>query len=151
MLMLLGTNLATASAELMITKRQRTPSPVVSALIIAISIKFTIERHTASFKPLFVGSLFCSDKSLSEYSVRFSPVNKKQPKTNVASSGLHALAQYYQTCLTNIVRSLPCHGLARLNIRAKRAHVIFIIHLDKLGHLCTNCSEWFGLLECSCF
>ena len=55
------------------------------------------------------------------------------------------------TCLTNIVRSLPCHGLARLNIRAKRAHVNFIIHLDKLGHLCTNCSEWLGLLECSCF
>lgn len=64
--MLLGTNLATASAGLMITMRQRTPSPVVSALIIAISIKFTIERHTTAFKPF--GSLSCSEKFLSEYS-----------------------------------------------------------------------------------
>ena len=33
---------------------------------------------------------------------------------------------------------LPSHWLAHLNSRAKREQVNFIIHLDKLGHLCAQ-------------
>ena len=63
--------------------------------------------------------------------------NVLHKKTNVASLDVHALVLIENTTRrvsrrvwqNKIGKSLPWHCLARLNSRAKRAHVNFIIHL----------------------